>query len=298
MKVVRFRTEEYQAVGLLEGKAVLDFTRAFTLYCVAYDLPTPPAVHSLLHLLQAGLFTVETFAEVKDFIDKHDLTRELTVKQAELLSPLPRPPRIIALGRNYTAHASETGHQPPKEPIFFAKASTAVIGPNETVIYPRGLGRIDHEVELAVIIGKAGRRISRRKAAEHIAGYTILNDVTARDVQSRAFAQSGPWFMSKSLDTFAPMGPCITLPDEIQEPCELALSLRVNGKLRQSSNTRNLIFNVPELIHRLTRHLTIEPGDVIATGTPDGISPIKPGDVMEARIERIGVLRNPVALKG
>ena len=144
------------------------------------------------------------------------------------------------------------------------------------------------------IIGKGGRDIPLATARDHIAGYTILNDVTARDMQAADMAASRPWFLSKSFDTFAPMGPCITLPDEIEEPAELALSLRVNGETRQESNTRDLIFNISDIIYRLSRWVTLEPGDVIATGTPSGISPIEPGDVMEAEVERIGVLRNPV----
>jgi 2-keto-4-pentenoate hydratase/2-oxohepta-3-ene-1,7-dioic acid hydratase in catechol pathway len=224
----------------------------------------------------------------------HDLEHSLTVKKAKILAPLPRPPRIIALGLNYAAHARETGKEPPEEPIFFMKASTAVIGPDEPVVIPKGAGRVDHEVELAVIIGEGGKNISRKKAAEHIAGYTILNDVTAREMQSRDMAASRPWFLSKSFDTFAPMGPCITLPGEIEEPAQLDLALRVNGEVRQRSNTRDLIFDIPDLIHRLSRYITLEPGDVIATGTPPGICPIRPGDVMEAEIEKIGVLRNHV----
>ncbi len=297
MKVVQFRTEHYQAVGLLEGGEVLDFTRAHIAYCAARDLPPDRAAHSILAMLGAGLFDPELFAEVRAFVGEHRLTRQLMVKDAVLLAPIPRPPRIIALGLNYAAHARETGKEPPKQPIFFVKASTAVIGPDEPVVYPKQVGRVDHEVELAVVIGKGGRRVSRQKASEHIAGYTILNDVTARDMQSRDMAASRPWFLSKSIDTFAPMGPCIALPDEIEEPCELDLSLRVNGKVKQRSNTRDLIFNVPELIHRLSRYVTLEPGDIISTGTPSGISPVKPGDVMEAEIESIGVLRNPVAAK-
>jgi 2-keto-4-pentenoate hydratase/2-oxohepta-3-ene-1,7-dioic acid hydratase in catechol pathway len=310
MKIVRFEAEDgRERVGLLEGKRVIDLSRALPMYLLAEGYPPLPAPFSILDLLKGGAFDVDLFREVCLFVERHDLASALTVatlrsseatslrttsRSVRLLAPIARPPRIVALGLNYAAHAAETGKAPPKEPIFFVKASTAVIGPEESVVCPRGIGRVDHEVELAVIIGKGGRHIPRGKVAQHIAGYTILNDVTARDMQSRDMAASRPWFLSKSLDTFAPMGPCVTLPDEIVEPCELDLVLRVNGKVRQKSNTRDLIFNVTELIHRLSRYLTLEPGDVIATGTPSGISPVRAGDVMEAEIERIGVLRNPV----
>ena len=303
MKVVEFASERYGGVGYLEEGRVLDFSRAVAVYGRLYG-PIAGAMgnpyFSISAMLRAqgqwghGWFSLSGFRVVREFIAKHSLEEELTVPDAELLPPLGQPPRIFALGLNYAAHAAEAGRKRPKEPIVFVKASTAVVGPEESVCCYQGVGRIDHEVELAVIIGRAGRRIPRSRAAEHIAGYTILNDVTARDIQKRDQEASNPWFRSKSFDTFAPMGPCITLPDEIQEPCELDISLRVNGETRQSSNTRDLIFKVPDLIHWLSRYITLEPGDVISTGTPSGISAIKPGDVMEAEIERIGVLRNPV----
>jgi 5-oxopent-3-ene-1,2,5-tricarboxylate decarboxylase/2-hydroxyhepta-2,4-diene-1,7-dioate isomerase len=297
MKIVRFRSDDHEAVGYWEDGDVIDFSRAARM--TADLLPSgddvPPWVFDSIEMMIEGeIFDPETLASVRAFIQEHSLEDDLIVDDAQILAPMPRPSRIIALGLNYAAHARETGKEPPEEPIFFIKASTAVIGPDEPVVIPEGAGRVDHEVELAVIIGKGGRSISRKKAPQHIAGYTILNDVTARDMQSRDMAASRPWFLSKSLDTFAPMGPCITLPDEIQEPAQLDLTLRVNGEVRQHSNTGDLVFDIPELIHRLSRYLTLEPGDVIATGTPSGISPIKPGDMMEAEIEKIGVLRTPV----
>jgi len=295
MRVVRFSSPDgEERVGILEQGEVLDFTRGFFLYCLATDFRPDLSAFGTGDLLESGLFTLDLFTEVRDFMEGHLLTEDLLVEEATLLAPIARPRRIIALGLNYAAHAEESGKKAPKDPIFFVKASTSVIGPEEAVVCPSRVGRIDHEVELAVVIGKGGRRISRRKAVEHIAGYTILNDVTAREMQRRDMAASQPWFLSKSFDTFGPMGPCITLADEIEEPCELELSLRVNEEVRQKGNTRDLIFNVPELIHRLSRHITLEPGDIISTGTPAGIGPIQPGDVMEAEVERIGVLRNPV----
>jgi len=296
MKIVRFSwTEGMSAVGYLEGKQVIDFTRAFAMYNIANDYAPDPAGYSIMEMLESEMLAVDLLADVRAFVEEHRLADQLAVPNATLLAPIPNPPRIIALGLNYAAHAAEGGRKPPKEPIFFVKASTAVVGPDEPVVCPRNVGRIDHEVELAVIIGKGGRRISRAKAMDHVAGYTILNDVTARDMQRRDMAVSNPWFMSKSFDTFAPMGPCIALPDEIPDPHNLDLTLRVNGKVKQKSNTRQLIFNIPDLIYHLSKRITLQPGDVISTGTPEGISPIEPGDVMEAEVEKIGVLRNPVA---
>ena len=301
MKIVRFCVPgfSYEAVGYLEGETVIDFSRGMRAFRATFPLrhgASSSEFFSIQAMLsEEGLFAPELFRNVREYIAEHGLEDDLTVSEPKLLAPLARPPRIIALGLNYAAHAAETGKKPPKQPIFFVKASTAVIGPGDPVVCPKGVGRIDHEVELAVIIGTGGRNITRKKAPRHIAGYTILNDVTARDMQSADMAASRPWFLSKSFDTFAPMGPCITLPDEIEEPAELALSLRVNGETKQESNTRDLIFSISDIIYRLSRWVTLEPGDVIATGTPSGISPVEPGDVMEAEVERIGVLRNPEA---
>jgi acylpyruvate hydrolase len=301
VKIVQLWSDNrYEAVGYLDGESVVDLTAAIRVCIETYDWfhPVPPIGEpsTILGLLELETFDAEWLLEVRDLVERHSLREELAdrTEGARVVAPIPRPPRIIALGLNYASHALETGKEPPKEPIFFVKASTSVVGPDDEVVVPGNAGRVDHEVELAVVIGKGGRRISRKKAVEHIAGYTILNDVTARDMQSRDMAASRPWFLSKSFDTFGPMGPCLVLPDEIQEPCELELTLRVNGELRQRGNTRDLIFNVPELIHRLSRHITLEPGDVISTGTPAGITALAPGDVMEAEIEKIGVLRNPV----
>lgn len=294
MKVVAFSHNSQEAVGWLEGEAVINFTHAYRVFCAANGQGNGAEGASILDLLRAGLFKTETFSLVQRFVRDHRLTKALTVDSPRLLAPIPRPPRITALGLNYAAHAKETGKEPPKEPMFFVKLSTSVIGPEEPVICPKGIGRVDHEVELAVVIGKGGRNIARRKATEHIAGYTILNDVTARDMQTADMAAARPWYACKGIDTFGPLGPCIVLPDEIQEPVKLDVELRVNGKVKQSSNTRDLIFNVTELIHRLSKLVSLEVGEVISTGTPSGITPLKPGDVMEAEIERIGILRNPV----
>jgi len=294
MRIVRFMASGgYVGIGYLAGDEVVDFTRAFGMYLIAGGFSPVPATFPIEDLLNEDLFEVSIFQAVREFVEQRGLRGDLRVEAPKLLAPF-RPKRIIALGRNYAAHAAETGHKPPKEPVFFMKAVTSVIGPEERVIHPEGVGRIDHEVELAVIIGGRGKRISRAKAMNYVAGYTILNDVTARDMQTRDMGLSHPWFLSKSFDTFGPLGPCIALPDEIRDPHDLHLCLSVNGEVRQNSNTSYLIFKIPELIYRLSRHVTLEPGDVISTGTPEGISPIHPGDVMEAKIESIGVLRNPV----
>jgi 2-keto-4-pentenoate hydratase/2-oxohepta-3-ene-1,7-dioic acid hydratase in catechol pathway len=211
-----------------------------------------------------------------------------------LLAPIRRPPKILALGRNYLEHARESGHEAPPEPIVFCKASSSVIGPEEPVACKKSLGRVDPEIELAVVIGKEGSDIPAEQASDYVAGYTILNDVSARDVQSADLKASNPWLRSKSIDTFCPMGPCVLLADEAPEPVSLDMELRVNGEVRQRDNTANLIFKIPQVIEFISRHMTLEPGDIISTGTPAGIQAIFPGDVMECWVEKIGILRNPV----
>jgi 2-keto-4-pentenoate hydratase/2-oxohepta-3-ene-1,7-dioic acid hydratase in catechol pathway len=185
----------------------------------------------------------------------------------------------------------------PERPVVFSKFSTAVIAPGEPVIVPATSAQVDYEAELAVVIGRRAKNVSTSSALDHVLGYTAFNDVSARDFQ---FAD-GQWQRGKSCDTFAPMGPTIVTADEIPDPHKLSIKLRLNGKTMQNSNTDQLIFGVPELISFLSETITLEPGDVIATGTPPGVGfarkpPgfLKQGDEMEVEIERIGVLNNPV----
>ena len=211
--------------------------------------------------------------------------------------PLYKPDKIICLGLNYTEHARETSIDLPQEPIYFVKANSAVIAHEQAIIYPDGLGRIDPEGELAVIIGKRAQGVKEEEAAEYIGGYTILNDVTARDLQTKDIQNKHPWFRSKSLDTFCPIGPWIVSANEIAPDEPLSIRLSVNQEVRQDSSTKYLVFKVTALISRISALMTLEPGDIISTGTPEGIAPIYPGDVVEVEVEKIGILRNRVETK-
>ncbi|MBC7262037.1 MAG: fumarylacetoacetate hydrolase family protein [Chloroflexi bacterium] len=215
--------------------------------------------------------------------------------QVQFLAPVTRASKILALGRNYRAHAEEGGYAVPDEPIFFAKASSSIIGTGADIVYPDGVQRLDPEVELAVVIGRKAKAIPEEHAMEYVAGYTILNDVTARDMQRNDIQKGKPWLRSKSFDTFCPIGPYIVLTDEITDPHNLELTLRVNGETRQRSNTAMCLFKIPQLIAYISKHMTLEPGDVIATGTPEGIAPIYRGDLVECTIAGIGSLVNRVA---
>jgi 5-oxopent-3-ene-1,2,5-tricarboxylate decarboxylase / 2-hydroxyhepta-2,4-diene-1,7-dioate isomerase len=212
-------------------------------------------------------------------------------------APLYRPDKIICLGLNYSEHARETAIDLPKEPIYFVKANSAVIAHEQPIIYPEGLGRIDPEAELAVIIGRRAKEVTQEEAPDYIAGYTILNDVTARDLQAKDMRNKHPWFRSKSLDTFCPIGPWIVTANEILPDEPLKLRLTVNDEVRQNSSTKYLVFQIPALIATISAFMTLEPGDIISTGTPEGIAPILPGDVVEIEVEKIGILRNRVENK-
>jgi 2-keto-4-pentenoate hydratase/2-oxohepta-3-ene-1,7-dioic acid hydratase in catechol pathway len=220
----------------------------------------------------------------------------LPLGQARLQAPIPRPARnVFCLGRNYAEHAAERGAEAPAHPVYFTKAPECVIAPGAAIVHHKVTAELDYEVELTVVIGRAGRDIGRDDALAHVFGYTIVNDVTARDLQKR----HGQWFKGKSLDTFCPMGPILVTADEIPDPQALAIALRVNGETRQSSHTAKMIFPVTECIAVLSMGFTLLPGDVIATGTPDGVGAatgrfLHAGDRVEAEVERIGVLANEV----
>jgi len=295
MKVARFSARDVpEAIGIVTDDGLFDFTSAFQAYQLFDRQVCECPVRSPVELMEKGLFTVETFRSVLDFAEKHGMKDKFLTRDYRLLAPIQRPSKIIALGRNYMAHALESGMAIPTEPIIFAKANSAVIGPEEPVVYKKFLTRVDPEGELAVVIGRKGADIPESEAPSYVAGYTIMNDVTARDLQKHDLSISSPWLRSKGIDTFCPLGPWIVLPDEIQEPVELDIETRVNGEVRQKDNTRSLMFKIPYLIHWISQYHTLFPGDVISTGTPEGMKPVFPGDIMEVEIERIGILRNPV----
>jgi 2-keto-4-pentenoate hydratase/2-oxohepta-3-ene-1,7-dioic acid hydratase in catechol pathway len=215
-----------------------------------------------------------------------------------LLAPLPRPPKIVCIGVNYADHAAEAGRALPRWPSVFLKAPSCVVGPGDPIVRPPTTEQLDYEVELAVVIGKQAKSVPREQALEYVAGYTIMNDVSARDLQ---FDKDGGIILGKNFDTSAPLGPCITLVDELPDPSNLAIRTWVNGTLRQDGHTHNLIFDVPAIIAFLTQQLTLEPGDVIATGTPAGVGLgmhpqvwLQPGDTVRMEVDGIGVLENRV----
>jgi len=276
LKLVTFAAQGGTQVGLLDGTSIISI----------------PGATDMVALLKQSLSS-----HITSLMPPEGRT-VVPVDRTRLLAPIPRPPKIIGVGLNYRDHAQETGQPLPKAPILFSKASTAVIGPRQPIVIPKVSQQVDYEVELGVVMGVGGHSISEEEALNHVAGYTVFNDVSARDFQFR----DGQWFRGKSFDTFAPMGPCLVLRDQLPNPQNLRLRLRVNGRTRQDGTTANMVFSVAQLIADISQGITLEPGDVIATGTPAGVGfvakpkPVflQPGDVVEAEIEGIGVLRNPV----
>lgn len=214
------------------------------------------------------------------------------------------PSKIICLGTNYMDHIKETKLEVPKEPLLFPKTLNCLISNGEPIIYPKLLynnhkyNRVDYEVELAFIIKHRCKYVNARDAYDSILGYTVFNDVTARKMQTKDIISNKPWFRSKSFDTFGPIGPKIVSYDEIKDPHNLNIELKLNGNIKQSSNTTYLLFKIPEILEYISKFFTMEPGDIIATGTPGGIGPIQPGDFIEATIEKVGTLSNKVILEG
>jgi 2-keto-4-pentenoate hydratase/2-oxohepta-3-ene-1,7-dioic acid hydratase in catechol pathway len=228
----------------------------------------------------------------------HGLSRGPFVTGRQM-APVADPGKVFCIGLNYRDHALESGSPIPSEPVVFSKFSQAVIGPGDAIVLPRVAHEVDYEAELVVVIGKAGKNIPREAAWKHVAGYTVGNDVSARDWQKGR--PGGQWLLGKTPDTFAPTGPWLVTADEIGDPHALRIQLRLNGETMQNSSTKELIFGVDQLIAHISQLVTLQPGDLIFTGTPPGVGAarkppvfLKAGDAVEVDIEAVGVLKNPV----
>lgn len=284
MRLVTLRTERGMRAGLLRDDWYIDINAS------APELPSS---------IEELLVTWDTVrSTLKQLLERNNVVA-YTSAQVRLGPPVPDPPKIICIGLNYKDHAAESGVPIPSEPVLFSKFRSAVIGPDEPICLPRVSKEVDYEAELVVVIGKRGRYIPEAKAREHIAGYTIGHDVSARDWQLRK--PGGQWLAGKTFDTFAPIGPALVTADEVPNPHELRIELRLNSQTMQRSNTNQMIFRVEQLISYISQVVTLEPGDLIFTGTPPGVGfarkpPVflKPGDLVEIEVERLGLLRNPV----
>lgn len=285
MKLVTYHAPDGAArPGLLDALGVIDLIAT---------IPGLPS--SVRAILEAG--ALGKVAEAA-----HDPTA-VRVKDYKLLAPVQDPKKILGIGLNYRDHALESGMSIPEEPIVFVKMSTAVAGPEEPIRLPSVSNEVDYEAELVAVIGKRADKVSESRAIEYVAGYTVGNDVSARDWQLKK--PGGQWMLGKSFNSFAPIGPGLVTRDEITDPHSLSIGLSLNGQQMQSSNTSQLIFRIDQLIAYLSRIFTLEPGDLIFTGTPPGVGfarkpPIflKPGDVCEVSIDKVGVLTNPCVAEG
>ena len=282
-------------IGVVYENVRYDFTRIWQIFKEIRNSPRTPDYHFIQLMIETGNFSqedlLEVIVEVKGFRGLEDLIikGEITYDV-----PIQRPTKIICLARNYRKHAEEFNNEVPDTPKVFLKSSAALL-PNEGAIrLPRDIGRVDHEVELAVVIGETATHVSQEEAMKHVAGYTIANDVTARDMQKAAKDKCEPWTLSKGMDTFLPIGPYLVPADAVDDPHNLSIELSVGNETRQKSNTSFMLFNIPTIISYVSQYITLMPGDIICTGTPEGVGPIKSGDLVQCKIEGLGVLRNTV----
>lgn len=282
MRLVSYRSNSGPRVGGIRQGQLIDLAANDT------GLPT-----DILQLLEQGPAALSRAASV--IASGKPLSEEV-----KLLPPIPQPRKVLCVGLNYADHAKESGQAPPPEPVLFNKLHTAVSAHGDPIVLPRVSNEVDYEAELVVVIGKRGRYIPVEQARQHIAGYTVGHDVSARDWQLRK--PGGQWLLGKSFDTFGPFGPHLVTSDEVGDPGNLRIQLRINGQTMQDSNTKQLIFTVDQLVAYISQVCTLLPGDVIFTGTPPGVGAarkppvfLKPGDIVEVEIEKLGVLSNPVA---
>ncbi len=297
MKLFMYFDGDEPQIGLLKDDLAINFSAALEHYATASGsgLWGDCFFLSIDEMIIDGFFNLDKLAEVCSCIVEEEVLLAFVIEDKigyEL--PILDPTKILALGRNYKAHAEEGGLEVPDEPIFFNKLKTTMLPHEGKIIYPPQVTRLDHEIELAVVISKRGKNIPVSEAWDYVAGYTIANDITARDMQAKDIEQANPWLRSKNFDTFSPIGPYIVPRDVIPDPHNLEMVLKVNGEIRQESNTSKMVFKIPEMISYLSQHMTLFSSDIIMTGTPEGISPLAVGDVVEATIEGLGTLRNTV----
>ena len=300
MRLVTYReTIESEArLGVIDGDLVVDVEKIGAK--AGLSLPA-----SMLEFIDLGPSAILSLRDtLKEFSGRFPARTGIPLVNVKLLAPIPRPRKnIFGIGLNYVEHVEEssrtldTAKDLPKQPVIFSKPPTSVIGPDEAIAHNRKITQqLDWEVELAVVMGRVARRVSEADALSYVFGYSVMVDISARDNR-----RAGQWIYSKGQDTFAPFGPCIVTADEIADPHALDLWLTVNGEIKQKSNTRHMIFKIPVLIADISAAITLEPGDIIATGTPEGVGAgrtpqewLWPGDVIEAGVETIGRIRHPV----
>jgi acylpyruvate hydrolase len=314
MRLVTYQREGQVRVGAQLAGQVVDLNRAYRAALQQADNADELAVADvrvptdMLDLLRGGDTSLKAAQQALAFAQGQLANKTLSLRgivyameSVSLLSPVLHPGKLVCLGLNYRDHAAESGMAVPEYPVLFHKVAGSLVGPNQPIVIPPITDRVDYEAELAIIIGKRGKYISEAQAFSYIAGYAPANDVSARDLQFR----TGQWTTGKMLDTFCPLGPALVTRDEVPEPNKLAIRTILNGQVLQDGNTADMIFSVPFIVSYISQIATLEPGDVILTGTPAGIGnarkpPIflKPGDTVTIEVESLGSLTNPVVAEG
>jgi 5-oxopent-3-ene-1,2,5-tricarboxylate decarboxylase / 2-hydroxyhepta-2,4-diene-1,7-dioate isomerase len=283
-------------IGIETAEGTFNLTRAFEIYQDAKRVRDPMSFAFIQVMLELGYFKSSALKKIMEDPWVRSKSEELRLPEGYRFAvPVQRPSKIVAIGRNYLAHVKELKHEVPAEPVFFSKAPSSLIPHEADIVIPAWLdGRVDHEAELALVIGSPCRNVPEEEAMACVAGFSIVNDVTARAMQKEDIEHGNPWFRSKSIDTFCPMGPFLVPVDDVPHPENLEILLTVNGETRQKARTSSMIFPVPKLVSAVSRYMTLEPGDIIATGTPEGVSPLKHGDEIEITVTGLGTLRNKV----
>jgi 2-keto-4-pentenoate hydratase/2-oxohepta-3-ene-1,7-dioic acid hydratase in catechol pathway len=301
MKLAHFMKDGQTKVGIVRGSSIYDLAKS----AGAIGLPSLSSVSTIDQLLARGLLD-----STRELDGKLGGATVLPLESVKLRGPILSPEKIFCLAENYPAHAKEAGGKPAGKPYLFTKFRNTIIGPDDPILVPRVSKEVDWEAELAVIIGRDGKYIPRESAMDYVAGYTVSNDVSYRDLQFPAGWSEKPnrlgpnWVEGKGLDNAFPMGPWLVTTDEIPDPYDLRLALSVNGDQKQNSSTGDMIFKIDSVIEHISAGITLRAGDVISTGTGPGVAAftnqefLKDGDVVEARIDRIGTLRNPVRSEG
>lgn len=310
MRLVTFATQSHIRLGAQVNGMVVDLPQIYTAWqrtqatSRSEDWPLRELPVNMLEFLQAGQLAREAAKCALTFAADNDNLMALSrvglaypAAQVEFLPPVPCPGKIICLGHNYRRHVLEMGHDLPQYPVIFAKFANTLLGHRQPIILPAISTMVDYEAELVVVVGRPGKNIKLEAAFDYIAGYTIFNDVSVRDYQRR----TSQWLQGKTFDGSGPLGPALVTADEVSQPQTLDITLHLNGQVMQHSNTADFIFDIPTIIHFLSQIMTLEPGDLIATGTPSGVgfarNPqvfLKPGDVVQVEISELGLLENQV----
>jgi len=299
MKLITYRHDSLEEIGILGDSSTIKLKTLSEVYNREND-ESVEFPDDMLGLIKLGRHGKDQIASVLKWLEENESFKqevEVDNTSIEVLAPISNPGKLVCVGNNYMDHCIEQNVEPPKKPMIFSKWASCIVGPNAEVNLPEDSLQVDYEAELAVIIGMEGKNIPKEQALDYVYGYTIINDISARDIQF----EDVQWVRGKSYDTFAPLGPAIVTSDEIDDPHNLDIRLTVNGEPLQDSNTKHLIHKIPYIISYLSKGFTFQPGDVIATGTPHGVGVfrnppvfLKKGDICRIEIEKVGTLENPI----